>query len=134
MLLVVRNPRWESGMVASIQAALPAVAGEAFFVAHADMPFVESDHYAALASARDHRSGGEAAFFASCAGEAGHPVLIPSAWIPELAAFPPGEKLRPFFGNRPSALVETGPGALRDIDTPSDYDEAIEACKVAKRT
>jgi molybdenum cofactor cytidylyltransferase len=134
-LIVVRNPRWEEGLVGSIQAALPAVAGEAFFVAHADMPFVAPGHYAALASAREAWitglapiPKGEAVFFASWRGQAGHPVLIPSAWIPELAAFAAGEKLRPFFEDRPRVLVETGPGALCDIDTPLDYERAMESC------
>jgi CTP:molybdopterin cytidylyltransferase MocA len=39
-LIVVENPRWELGQLGSIQAALPSVRSEAFFVALADMPFV----------------------------------------------------------------------------------------------
>jgi molybdenum cofactor cytidylyltransferase len=136
LLEFARNPRWEEGMVGSIQAALGLVSGEAFFVAHADMPFVESADYLALAAARAGSTAlpgaGEAAFFASHDGESGHPVLIPSAWIPAIAALGPGEKLRPFFADRPSILVETGERALCDIDTPSDYEAAVAACKGAK--
>jgi CTP:molybdopterin cytidylyltransferase MocA len=105
------------------------VIGEAFFVAHADMPFVESADYLALAAARERAAAlpgaGEAVFFASCGGRPGHPVLIPGAWIPAVAALGPGEKLRPFFSGRLSVLVETGERALRDIDTPSDYEAAL---------
>lgn len=129
LLELLRNPRWEEGMIGSIQAALGLVRGEAFFVAHADMPFIESADYLALAAARERAAAlpgaGEAVFFASCGSRPGHPVLIPGAWIPAIAALGPGEKLRPFFSGRPSALVETGERALRDIDTPSDYEAAL---------
>jgi CTP:molybdopterin cytidylyltransferase MocA len=137
-IVTVFNPRWEDGLVGSIQTALGLVRGEAFFVAHADMPFVRPEDYAALAEARMSFSAApraeavDSAFFASWGGRAGHPALIPSAWIPELAVFAPGEKLRPFFDNRSCFLVETGPGALRDIDTLHDYEGAIESCKGEK--
>jgi molybdenum cofactor cytidylyltransferase len=128
LLLVVRNPRWEEGLLGSIQAALPFVRGEAFFVAHADMPFVRPEDYAALASARPGAAGEgfeETAFIASCRGKRGHPVLLPSAWATEIAALPPGEGLRSFLRERPSVLVEIGQAALRDIDTPGDYKLAL---------
>jgi molybdenum cofactor cytidylyltransferase len=136
LLVFAHNPRWEEGMVGSIQAALELTSGDAFFVAHADMPFVESADYLALAAARAGAAArpgwGETAFFASHDGESGHPVLMPSAWITAIAAIGPGEKLRPFLADRPSILVETGERALRDIDTPSDYQAAIAACKGPK--
>jgi len=121
-LRVVRNPAWAAGMVGSIQAALPLVRGEAFFVAHADMPFIKPEDYRAIAAAR--ASSLQGAFCGSYRGEAGHPMLLPSAWIPEMLALPAGERLRPFLAGRHLTLVETGPGALRDIDTPGDYVEA----------
>jgi molybdenum cofactor cytidylyltransferase len=145
-LLVVRNPRWEEGLLGSIQSALPLLGSEAFFVAHADMPFVESGHYASLAAARAAWAGMRAkaaaqfkaflpagaagplednAFVAACEGKRGHPVLIPSAWAAEIAALPPGDGLRAYLGEMPSALVEIGPAALRDIDTPGDYERAL---------
>jgi CTP:molybdopterin cytidylyltransferase MocA len=113
-------------MVCSIHAALPAVRGEAFFIAHADMPFVDPESYRSLAAAREARMI-EAAFVASHLGRAGHPVLLPSAWIPGILALPPGDRLRPFLSDKPSVGVETGPGALRDIDTPEEYLAALEA-------
>lgn len=139
-LLVVGNPRWEEGLLGSIQAGLSRARGEAVFVAHADMPFVRPEDYAALASARaataeadsprrDESPGAvataAAAFFASFGGRRGHPVLLPSAWIPAIAALPPGEGLRSFLLRRPARLVETGPGALRDIDTLEDYERSL---------
>ena len=72
-------------MLSSIQAALPMARGEAFFIAHADMPFVAAEAYRALGAGRARRlSAGlpEAAMIASHEGRPGHPVLIPSDWIP----------------------------------------------------
>jgi molybdenum cofactor cytidylyltransferase len=138
-ILVVRNPRWAEGLLGSIQAALPFVRGEAFFIAHADMPFLLPEDYAALASARAARAAegaaesaaggaaGEAVLIASCGGKRGHPVLLPAAWAPEIAALPPGDRLWPFLRERPAALVEIGPAALRDVDSPEDYELAIRS-------
>lgn len=127
-LELVYNPAWAAGMVGSVQAALPLVSGEAFFVAHADMPFVAAGDYLALASARDAAAGRGAelaAFFASWEGRAGHPVLLPSPWGAELLALGPGERLKPVLEGRPAVLVATGPSALCDIDTPGDYEAAL---------
>jgi molybdenum cofactor cytidylyltransferase len=128
-LVLVDNPRWEAGMLCSIQAALPRVEGEAFFVALADMPFVGSEAYLALAARRADVGvrRGEAAILASHEGRAGHPALLPSAWIPGILSSGDGDRLRPFLEGRPLVLVETGPSALRDIDTAAEYSAALEA-------
>jgi molybdenum cofactor cytidylyltransferase len=142
-LLIVRNPGWERGLLGSIQAALSLVRSEAFFIALADMPFLRPEDYAALASARDSPSSaagdcpsGDRAYFASCGGRRGHPVLLPSAWIPAIAALSPeagipdaglggpDAGLRGFLRDRASELVEIGEAALRDIDSPGDYELA----------
>jgi CTP:molybdopterin cytidylyltransferase MocA len=137
-LLILDNPRWEEGMLVSIQTALPEVRGEAFFIAHADMPFISSESYRTLAEARAARASeaadkaalsSEAAIVASHGGRGGHPVLLPSAWIPGILELGPEESLRTFLGLRRRVTVERGPGALRDIDTPEEYLAALEACK-----
>jgi CTP:molybdopterin cytidylyltransferase MocA len=130
-LVLVENPRWEEGMLGSIQAALPTVGGEAFFVALADMPFIASDSYLSLAerwAARARPAGAPprpAAFFGSHGGRRGHPVLLPSSWMPAILALDPRGMLRDFVETRESVLVETGPGALRDLDTREDYLSAV---------
>jgi CTP:molybdopterin cytidylyltransferase MocA len=125
--LFVRNPRWAEGLLGSIQAALPELRGDAFFVSHADMPFLRPEHYATLATARRDLSpgAGETAFVASCEGRRGHPVLLPSAWASAIAALPPGEGLRDYLRRMPRVHVEIGSAALRDIDTPDDYERAL---------
>jgi len=134
-VVVVGNPRWEEGMLGSIQAALGLVRGEAFFCMNADMPLVPASAYGALAAARDARYRSappgaglpgaglpEAAFFAASGGREGHPVLIPSAWIPEILALPRGGRMRDFLAARQRELVELGDDAvLADVDTPEDY-------------
>ena len=129
-VVVVGNPRWEEGMLGSIQAALGLVRGEAFFCMNADMPLVTAAAYAALAAARDARNKSAppgagptgAAFFAAAGGREGHPVLLPAAWIPEILLLPRAGRMRDFLAGRPRELVELGDDAvLTDIDTPEDY-------------
>ncbi len=121
---VMENPRWDEGMLGSIQTALRAVTSSAFFIAHADMPFIVAEHYRAIEAAFAV-AGGETAAFGSHEGRRGHPVLLLSAWIPDILALDPRSTLREFLAGRPRVLVEIGPGALRDIDTPEDYRMAI---------
>ena len=129
-LLVVENPRWERGLLGSIQVGIAAVEGEAFFLAHADMPFVGPAAYRNLAAAWAVADQATAltptAIFASHEGMRGHPVLLPSAWIPEMLSLDPRGRMKDFLSEKPMLLVETGPGALRDIDTPGDYEIAVE--------
>jgi molybdenum cofactor cytidylyltransferase len=133
-LVVLRNSSWEEGLTGSIQAALPALGGEAFFISHADMPFVSSDAYRTLAAAWAARSASaspEAAVFAAHDSALGHPVLVPSSWIPEILALRRADRLRNFLADRPRELAETGSGALADIDTPEEYEAALKACAAA---
>jgi CTP:molybdopterin cytidylyltransferase MocA len=122
-LLFVENRLWERGMVSSIQAALASVLGDAFFVAQGDMPFAEAGSYRLLAAARE--GDRRLAYAASHGGRAGHPVLLPSAWIPGILALEGGERLRPFVEARGLRQVEAGPAAVEDIDDPEDYEAAI---------
>ena len=126
-LLFADNPLWEEGLLGSIQAALSLVRGEAFFITLADMPFIGSGAYRLLAQHRSRLAPGiPCALHASHRGLRGHPVLLPSAWIPRMLALDRGGTMRSFLEGRPALLVETGSGALRDIDTPEEYLAATE--------
>jgi len=122
----VENPAWEEGMLGSIQAALPLVRGPAFFEMNADMPLVAGSAYLLLAAERARRLDAgctEAALFASSSGRPGHPVLVPSAWIPAILDLPRGGRLKTYLDGKPCGLVETGSDAvLADIDTPAEYE------------
>ena len=131
-VVIVDNPRWEAGMLGSIQAALPFVASERFFILHADMPLVPSSAFGVLdETGRSGRSGrGDKAagvpLFASFGGEAGHPVLLPSTLIDDILGLDPSGRLRPFLLERGGRLVDCGTRAvLADLDSRLDYEQAL---------
>lgn len=126
---VVDNPRWEAGMLGSIQAALPFVGSDRFFVVHADMPLVPSSAFEVLFEAsQGGRDDGDAGvpLFASFRGEAGHPVLVPVALRGGILRLEPSGRLRPFLMERGGRLVDCGDRAvLADLDSRQDYEEAL---------
>jgi len=149
---IVDNPRWEAGMLGSIQAALPFVCSDRFFILHADMPLVPSAAFGLLYEAnraargpRGYNEGdrddccecGERGavregdvpagvpLFASFRGEAGHPVLVPATLIGDILGLDPAGRLRPFLLERGGRLVECGTRAvLADLDNRADYERA----------
>lgn len=123
---VVRNPGWQSGMLGSIQRGLSALESDRFFVTPADMPLIIPSFYTALEAAwSSWAAPGPRPLFAAHLGEPGHPVLIPSALVPEILRLAPDARLRPFLLERGGRLVECGSGAvLADIDAPADYEAA----------
>jgi CTP:molybdopterin cytidylyltransferase MocA len=150
-IVVVSNPRWEEGLLGSIQSALPLVRSEAFFIAHADMPFLRPEDYMIMAEARSRaftgtadeagatdaarvaRSASETAFVASCGGLRGHPVLLPASWTAEISALPPADGLKAFLAGKSCKLVDIGSAALSDIDTPGDYERALRGRAAGRR-
>lgn len=146
-VVIVDNPRWEAGMLGSIQAALPGVASDRFFIVHADMPLVPASAFGILYDAsrggdRAGKAGGSAVgragaansgdkeaevpLFASFRGEAGHPVLVPSPLIGDMLGLDPAGRLRPFLLERGGRLVDCGSRAvLADLDCRQDYEQAL---------
>jgi molybdenum cofactor cytidylyltransferase len=140
-LLVVENPAWEKGMLGSLQTGLKCVASPCFFTIPADMPLVGCGIYELVERAREADQAAEqkaqegippavptagtrepAAYFASHGGRAGHPVLIPSSWIPEMLELPPSGKMRSYLERRRMVLVEAGTDAVfADLDGPEEY-------------
>lgn len=132
-VVFVENPDWELGMLGSIQKALPLCRGSAFFTIPADMPLVGPGIYEFLRRAAASRTEpGPCAFFAAHDGRQGHPVLIPSLWIPEILRLSPGGMLKDFLAPRPRVLVEAGSAAVhRDLDTRADYETALRESRSA---
>ncbi len=58
---VLDNPEWREGMLGSIQCALGAVRGEAFFVTPADMPGIGPSLYRSILEAADRDASQDAA-------------------------------------------------------------------------
>jgi len=121
-LLVVDNPDWEGGMAGSLLAGAGEVRGEAFFVLPADMPGVGAGIFRLLLAARLEGAARDETLFASCRGQPGHPVLIPTALLPALGELEIGQRARDLLMARPHRLVETGdPAVLADLDTEAEY-------------
>jgi len=118
---LVVNPEPERGMLSSLQAGAERVRTERFFFLPADMPFVGMEIFYSLAA---RRAAGPVIPIAG--GRKGHPVLMPSALMPALLALPYDAPLKNLILASGPSYEETGDEAvLRDIDTGSDYAEAL---------
>lgn len=119
---VVDNPDWEAGMLGSILRGARMVRGEGFFVLPADMPRVGASVFGALLGA-----SGAGTLFAAFEGRLGHPVRIPTSYLPDMEKLGPGARLRDFLLARGHRLVETGDSSvLSDLDTPDEYRAALD--------
>jgi len=126
-LSITHNTRWREGRVSSLICGMDALKGEygGFFIAHADMPFVDASVYLLLAGAARVRtaSGLQAAvIFPSCDGRRGHPVFIPDSAAPGIQALRRGESLKALMETLRCIDVKTTcKGIFEDLDTPGDY-------------
>jgi len=135
-VVVVDNPDWERGMLGSVRAGFGRVvevsraAGgdvEGFFVAPADMPRLPSAAFGRVA-AELSRGAVPRAVFAARGGRLGHPVWVPAAFMPGIAALDPGARLRDYLLERPWSSVEVeDDGIFDDIDTPEAYAASLDA-------
>ena len=109
------------GMGASLAcAARAAGAADGYLVALADMPFVRPSTIAAV---RDALAQGAALAAPYWRARRGHPVGIAGRFRAELMALSGDEGAKPLLAARASELVKIpvgDPGAIRDIDRPSD--------------
>jgi molybdenum cofactor cytidylyltransferase len=132
-LAIVRNDAWEAGMLGSIRLGAEEARrldprGLGFFVAPADMPLLPPRAFGALLHEAVRRSGAgmdSAALFPSVEGELGHPVWIPFAFLPAMAALKPDGRLRAYLMARSWASLEQADrGVILDLDTPEAYAKA----------
>jgi len=127
-LIFAPNPKWAEGRVGSLKTGIKALGKtpEGFFLAHADMPFVDSGVYRSLGeAAAARRAAGlpPALLFPSIHGKRGHPVFFPFAFAPKLLESGESESLKTTVGALDQACVETTcEGILEDIDSPEDYE------------
>jgi len=62
-------------------------------------------------------------------GRRGHPVLIDTKYRNEIGTLDPGTGLRQLMRNHPEDVLELrtrSPRVLLDLDTPEDYERALE--------
>lgn len=121
-LKLVHNPRWEEGMLTSIQAGAREVNGDYFFVTPSDMPYISTHTYEMLASQPPRY-----ALFPTQSEQPGHPVLISSAVIGDLLEADPadGGGMKAFLSRYELEHYEVDTDEIfRDIDTIEEYGAA----------
>lgn len=127
--VVVLNPAHESGRTSSLQAGLRALPPgiSAFVLFPVDHAMVESATIAAIVSA--HSGSQHSIVVPVHAGRRGHPALFDASLIPEFLALGPDVPARTVTNADAERvhLFETADAeVLRNMDTPSDYHDALE--------
>ncbi|MEO0496473.1 MAG: nucleotidyltransferase family protein [Pseudomonadota bacterium] len=117
-LTIVLNERFESGMGSSISAAAQAVQDNAILLTFADMPGLTTDHFDQVLSAWD----GEGILRGANRDIPGHPILFPPRHIPHLRSLSGDQGAKMLA--RGAALLDIGPAALFDVDTPEAVAQA----------
>jgi molybdenum cofactor cytidylyltransferase len=124
----VHNPFWAQGRLSSLRAGIKVLKNnpEGFFLAHADMPFVDPGVYRKLSeTARARKAAGfaPAMIFPSMGGKKGHPVFFPLAFAPAIKAASEPESLKEAVSSLEQISVEIPcEGIFEDIDSPEDYE------------
>jgi len=126
---VVVNPRPEQDMIESVRLGISALTEllteplDAVMLWPGDHPAVAPSTLEALLAAADRTR----VILPRHEGRRGHPAVIGSDLLAEIAAIPPGEGLRHLWRRRSEAVRELDvddPGILIDLDTPADYERS----------
>ncbi len=126
----ILNPRFTEGeMLLSIQAGLAAMGDEAqaALLTPGDLPSIRSATIRALLGAAE--GAPDRICVPVHGGRRGHPVLIPRGYWSDLQALGEGQSLRGFLRAREGELLRVevqDPGIHADIDTPADYQGAVQ--------
>ncbi len=126
---VVFNPDYEGEMLVSVKLGIRHVTEDRFFIVPADYPFIRRTTYQRLLEAR-----GDIVIPTFC-GRSGHPVLIMSYHIPGLLDVNEVHySLRDYIQQVGATRVDVNdPGIRFDIDTESDYRQALALTETGKR-
>ena len=124
---VVVNPRPDDGMIESVRLGIAAISQpvQALLLWPADHPAVAAATLRSLCCAAEPSK----AVLLRYQGRRGHPALIGAELIPAIVEIPPGQGLRQLWRARPEIVLEIDvddPGILVDLDTPADYETALE--------
>ncbi len=126
----VMNPAFGEGeMLSSIQVGLRAMGDDAHaaLLMPGDLPSIQSATIRAVVVAGENAPDRIAVPVHG--GRRGHPVLLPRAHWHDLLALGEGESLRGFLRAREREILRVevpDPGIHADIDTPADYQGAVE--------
>jgi molybdenum cofactor cytidylyltransferase len=126
-VVITVNHRWEEGMGRSIQAGLTAIPDERIsgaVLTLADQPFVTSRFLQVLV--KRHRESGAAIVASRYSGTVGVPAFFTRAAFEDLKSLPPDQGCKGIiFRHSNDALLEDCPAAAVDIDTPEDFNRAV---------
>jgi molybdenum cofactor cytidylyltransferase len=126
---LVENPHWPSGQLSSLLAGLAAVDGPdvaAVAVSLVDVPLVRPATVAALVAA--WRASGAPVVRPALGDRHGHPVIFDRSTFAALRAAPPEIGAKAVIAAHRAAVLDLAvddPGALRDVDTPGEYEALL---------
>ena len=123
----VENPRYESGQLSSVLAALDVVdqpTARGLLIVPVDMPLIRATTIATLLDA--FNTSPQSIARATHRGRHGHPVIFGRAAFGMLRIADPAQGARAVVRALPVHDVEVDDdGVVRDIDTPADYAELL---------
>lgn len=120
----VINPRYEDGMLSSVQVGFEAIAKDATaaIIILGDQPTIPGWVFDSIIKA--YRSSGKGIVVPIHQKKRGHPILIDCKYRKEVAALDPSVGLRALLFGHPDDIEEVSvesPAILKDIDYPEDY-------------
>lgn len=127
---LIHNPHYDAGgMISSVKVGVAAIAGkaDAIFIALGDQPGILPETFAAL---RDAWARSAALLVRpTLQARHGHPILVSARGAREILQLPRNSTLKDFVNRFPSDSIDVpvdDPAILLDVDTPADYQRAIE--------
>jgi len=135
---LVHNSDYASGeMLSSVQAGVRAIAGagcDAFLIAPVDQPLVRAETVRMLCAAWDESR--KLIVMPRYREQRGHPVLVSVVGAGEILALTAGETLKTFVRRHRARTLEIDvddEGVVGDIDTPQQYQAAVDAWAARQR-
>ena len=126
----VTNPAYATGgMLSSIQSGVAAVAkqADAFFIVLGDQPMVRVQTLRSMM--RAWREKRPRVLLPTCDGKHGHPILLSCEGAGQILSLPRDATLKTYTSTQSEHTLELrvdDPAVLCDIDTPADYQAALE--------
>jgi len=126
----VKNTHYDQGMFSSIQTGVRGLWGQcrAFFLHPADIPFVHPETIKSLIAA--FQTGDVDVCRPAYRGKLGHPPLISLSLSGAIGEFDGTGGLRALLArhaDKSRNIQCDDPGILLDMDTPEDYEKALQA-------
>jgi CTP:molybdopterin cytidylyltransferase MocA len=130
---IVINRTYELGMLSSIQCGLKYLhtkltpAPDACLICLGDQPGLKPETFKAMAELFNPREN--SILIATHENRKGHPILIPACYLEEILAIPPEKGLRELmlkYSEAVKLIPLPDSWVTRDIDTPEDYQKALQ--------